>query len=101
MQGGANRIDVDPQGNAWTVNGAHEIWRYTGSGWVKMPGAALDIGIGSNGAVFVVGTAGDVYKWNGSSWDSRGGSNGVSITVSSQGVPIVVTSTHEVYVGQP
>lgn len=101
VQGGANRIDVDPQGNAWTVNGVHEIWRYNGSGWNKMPGAALDIGIGANGAVFVVGTAGDVYKWNGSTWDARGGSNATSITVSAQGVPIIVNASHEVFAGQP
>jgi hypothetical protein len=73
VPGAAVRIDVDPKGNAWVVNSAHQIFRWNGSGWDNIPGAASDIGIGAEGSVYVTGTNNAIYKWNGSAWTSLPG----------------------------
>lgn len=103
VAGGALRIDVDPQGNAWVVNAAGQIFRWTGSTWVNVPGLARDVGVGSTGAVFVAGADGIVYKWNAQTngWESRGSAKVTNITVNSTGAPVVVTADNEIYVGQP
>ena len=102
MPGGALRIDVDPQGNAWVVNDAGSVFRWTGSNWVGMPGKARDIGIGPEGSVFIVGVGnnGTVHKWNGSAWIQRdGGLN--EISVGPGGVPVGVNASKQIWMGYP
>jgi streptogramin lyase len=45
--GGAERIAVDPQGNAWVVNNSNNIFRHDGTKWVMTNGSARDIGVGA------------------------------------------------------
>lgn len=55
IPGGALRIDVGPDGNAWVVNDKGFTFRYTGTGWTRLPGPpARDIGVGANGTVWIV-----------------------------------------------
>jgi hypothetical protein len=35
--GAGLRIAVDPKGSPWLVNESHEIWRWDGMKWVRMP----------------------------------------------------------------
>ena len=42
IPGGAERIAVDPKGNAWVVNNAKAIFRYDGTKWITVNGAARD-----------------------------------------------------------
>ncbi len=100
MGGNGARIAVDPQGNAWMVQTADvggQIWRYTGSSWVKMTGgSAVDIGIGADGAVWLAGAGtgpggNRIYEWTGAGWEFMSG-HGVSISVSKEGIPWMVQS---------
>lgn len=63
IPGSALRIAVGGDGNAWVVNKYRSIYRYTGSGWVKTNGAALDI-CAHRGNVAVVGTNRRLYRRN-------------------------------------
>ena len=94
--GGALRIDVEPDGRPWVVNFDHEIYRLGNNGfWQRMPGLALDIGIGADGSVWVAYYEG-VYRWNGFSWDNYGGS-GSRIDVGPDGTPWVVGFSDRIY----
>jgi len=72
--GGAQRIAVDPAGNAWVVNGAGDIWKYMPTGWQQLAtGVARDIAIAPDGTVFILGTKAvpgglEVLKMTGSTW---------------------------------
>jgi len=93
-EGGAVRLDVDPQGNPWVVNGAGQILRAGASGWQQLPGLASDIGIGANGSVWVIGVTPapggfTIHRWNGREWDLVPG-GAVRIDVDPRGNPWVV-----------
>ncbi len=69
----AVRVEVDPNGNTWVINSAHQIFHFDGQEWQQLPGKATDIGIGANGSVWIVGademhSRNGVYSWNGTSW---------------------------------
>lgn len=99
MHGGAVRIDVDAQGNAWVVTDKNDVYRYTGSGWVPVPGIkARDIGVGADGSVFAVGTDDSVNKWTGNGWVKRDGRL-VDITVDAHGIPFGVSANKQIWMG--
>lgn len=98
VPGGGVRIDVDPQGNAWLVNDANQIWRWDGSRFVQVPGAARDVGIGADGSVFVVGPDDTVHKWNGGGWSKRDGLLR-AITVGADGTPFGVSADRKIWAG--
>ncbi|MDP1981618.1 MAG: hypothetical protein Q8K23_03670 [Sulfuritalea sp.] len=103
--GGAVRIDLDPQGNPWVVNDKDDIFRWTGSAWVGLPGKAKDIGIGADGTVWAIGAnkvpgGFGVYRWDAAKnvWlDMRGG--GVRIDVDASGKPWVVNDAGKIFFG--
>jgi hypothetical protein len=65
--------------------------------WVKMPGAALDIGAGANGSVWVIGTDQGIYRWNTAKrWDKISGSARY-IDVGPNGEAWVVNSGHQIF----
>lgn len=95
-EGGALRIDVEPDGRPWVVNFDHHIYRLGNDGfWQRMPGEALDIGIGADGSVWAASFEG-IYRWNGFSWDNFGGS-GSRIDVGPDGTPWVVGFSDRIY----
>ncbi|MBL7814155.1 MAG: hypothetical protein JNL70_04040 [Saprospiraceae bacterium] len=72
-QGGAIRLDVDPQGNAWCVNFDGLIFKWEGNDWKTLEGRGRDIGVGADGTVWCLGWdivpgGYSINKWNGSSW---------------------------------
>jgi hypothetical protein len=88
MPGAGTRIDVDDNGNAWVVNDQNNIYRWNGSAFDQIPGAARDIGAGG-GEAWVIGVnpapGGDtIYRWTGAAsgnpWQETGGA-GSQITL--------------------
>ena len=55
--GGAARIDVGPNGDAWVVMEDTSIRHWTSGGWETIVGHALDIGVGGDGSVWVIALA--------------------------------------------
>lgn len=103
--GGAERIDVDPQGTPWVVNSAGNILRLVRGAWEVLPGLARDIGIGANGSVWAIGVtpvAGGytIHRWNGSNWDLVPG-GAVRIDVDPRGNPWVVNDRGEIFRRNP
>ncbi len=95
-EGGALRIDVEPDGRPWVINFDHEIYRLGNDGfWQRMPGFALDIGIGADGSVWAAYYEG-IYRWNGLGWDNYGGS-GSRIDVGPDGTPWVVGFSDRIF----
>ncbi|MBP6809926.1 MAG: membrane dipeptidase [Saprospiraceae bacterium] len=85
VEGGAARIDVDPQGNAWVVNSDGLIYKWTGSFWQNIGGQGRDIGIGADGTVWLIGWnqvpgGYTIHRWNGSYWqDIPGGAAKIDV----------------------
>ena len=101
MKGGAEGIDVDPNGLAWVVTGVGEIYRHNGIAWEQVPGQARDVGIGANGAVWVIGAQAvqggyQILKWNNGNWQLVPG-GGTRIDVDAQGNPWVISSGGDVF----
>jgi hypothetical protein len=100
--GAAIRVDVDPLGRPWIINDYHEIWRQERSGgWVRLPGAAHDIGVGADGSVWVVGVKErgggyEIYKLGSYGWIRVEGS-GVRIDVDPEGRPWVINHDDQIY----
>jgi hypothetical protein len=100
VDGGAVRLDVDPQGRPWVVNAAGEILRRDRRDWQRLPGRGRDIGIGANGDVWLVGVesvpgGGPIFRWNGNDWEPMPG-GAVRIDVDPRGIPWVVNDRGEV-----
>jgi len=100
---GAVRLDVDAQGNAWTVNNKGAVQRYDGTKWVAVPGVtATDIGVGANGTVWSLGAAIDaagnyaIYRLNGTSWAKMSG-QAVRVDVDATGNAWVVNKAGDVF----
>lgn len=96
IEGQGMRIAVDPTGKPWIVNDKKEIYRYTGSGWERMPGEAVDIGIGSDGTVVISGgektdTGYQTLKWNADNkqWTVMAGLNSKNVSVDPDGEAFV------------
>lgn len=101
MPGAAVRIAVDPNGDAWAVNAANQIYKWAGSTWTAMPGLARDIGIGANGSVWRVTTTptGGGYTisvWTGTSWTGVAG-GAVRISVDPSGNPWITASDYTIW----
>lgn len=101
--GGAVRIDVDHEGNAWVISKNNDIWKWNGSKWVQIPGKARDIGIGADGSVWGVGMEEKgngyaVYRREGNSWVAVEGDGAVRIDVGPMGHAWVVQKNGDIYV---
>jgi hypothetical protein len=96
IAGSGTRISVAPDGSAWVVNAAGEIFHSNGDVFEPVPGSARDIAVGREGSVWVIGTDGGIYRWRRNQWESVEGS-GVAIAVDRSGEPWVVNATGEIY----
>ncbi|CCQ74378.1 tectonin domain-containing protein [Magnetospira sp. QH-2] len=56
IPGGAIRLDVDKNGNAWVINDQHKVYQYHGNRWHQKAGTASDITISDAGDIWVTGT---------------------------------------------
>jgi hypothetical protein len=103
VPGGAERIAVDPQGNAWVVNNSQTIFRFDGTKWVTVSGAARDIGVGANGTVWIIGNTAEAGGYSihrstdqGSTWTKVPGS-ALRITVDPVGNAWVVNNSNTIF----
>ena len=98
----AVRIDVDPKGNPWVVTSDHQILRWNGASWDRIPGAANDIGIGADGSVWIVGNdkvgAKDftIEHWVNNAWQKVPG-GAVRVDVDDKGNPWVLSSAGGIF----
>ncbi|PCI76356.1 MAG: hypothetical protein COB20_10835 [SAR86 cluster bacterium] len=95
VDGGALRIDVDPEGVPWIVNNSHSIYRWQDGAWQRMGGNARDIGIGADGTVWVT-SGGGTYRYDEGNWIGVRGS-GVRIDVDPNGIPWVLDHTNDIH----
>jgi len=42
------------------------IWKWVGSNWTQLPGAAIWASVGADGEIWCVNKTGSIYRWNGS-----------------------------------
>jgi streptogramin lyase len=103
VPGGAERIAVDPQGNAWLVNSTQTIFHFDGSKWATVAGAARDIGVGANGTVWIIGNNAEaggygIYRSTdqGTNWTKIPGS-AVRVSVDPQGNAWVVNKANNIF----
>lgn len=59
-----SRIDGTPDGKAWAIDAAGDIFRYTGAFWQRVPGKAKDVGVGADGSVWIVGADGSISRYS-------------------------------------
>jgi streptogramin lyase len=55
VRGSGVRVSAGPNGQAWVVNEASEIYRWNGGQFERVAGAALDVASNARGDVFVIG----------------------------------------------
>jgi hypothetical protein len=55
VRGSGVRVSAGVNGQAWVVNEAGEIYRWTGGGFERIPGSAVDVASNARGDVYVVG----------------------------------------------
>ena len=93
--GGARKIAVSPEGNAWVVNSVGSAWEWKNNVFESRGNiGATDIDVGADGSVIAVVDSGTrLKKWNGSTWDylmpTSAGFTYQGFTVSSDGTPYV------------
>ena len=98
--GGAVTIAVEPAGNPWITNSAHQSLHWTGKAWTAVAGGGTDISVSSNGAVWLIGTnsvAGGygIYHRVGNGWTAVAG-GAVSIAVDPAGNPWIINAQHQI-----
>jgi len=96
--GYGSRISVAPDGSAWVVNAAGEIYHSTGQDqFERVPGTAADIAVGRDGTVWIIGFDTSPYRWRGNRWERVEGSNATAIAVDRTGEPWIVSTSGDVY----
>jgi hypothetical protein len=63
---GMTYVAVGNAQNIWALNGSDQIFKWSGSGWVNVPGALRNISVGNDGTVVGVNSTGGIYRYNGS-----------------------------------
>lgn len=76
--GGAVRIDVDSQGQAWVVNAQNQIFRWMNERWVQVQGGARDITVGEDDVVWIAGNDGTPWRFDGQAQWLRGSGSGLA-----------------------
>lgn len=102
-EGHGTRIAVDPQGNAWVLDGDGSVKHWENGRWSEKPGRGTDIAVGANGDVWMVGWYADlfdtdfapknreVFRWTGLDWVEIDG-DAVRIAVAPDGTPWVINN---------
>jgi hypothetical protein len=84
MIGNALAIGANARGVLWAIGNApgtdHPIYRYNGTGWQLMPGAATRIAVAPDGNAWVVTSGMAVFRFNGSAWQQLpGGASDIAV----------------------
>ncbi len=70
--GAASQIAVDADGVAWVINTFNQVYRFNGSSWDLINGAAAK-SISYGDRLTVIGTDNQRYRWNGTTFVGEGG----------------------------
>ncbi|MFT3922338.1 MAG: hypothetical protein QM778_07370 [Myxococcales bacterium] len=99
IPGGATRIAVDPEGNAWIVNADGAIYTWFRSAWLNIPwDPVTDVGVGANGNVFVIRKSdGRPLLYNGAGAFKETVGTAVRISVGTDGYPWIVTPSGQLH----
>jgi hypothetical protein len=94
LPGGATDISVGANGAVWAIGTnptgpGFGIWRWTGSAWTPVPGAAVRIGVDPNGNPWVTNTRNQIYQWTGTAFVHRPG-GGTDISVGADGAVWII-----------
>lgn len=97
----ASQIAVTKENTPWYLTSGYGIYRPTGTTYVNVPGAAVDIGVGANNGVWVIGTNREgggygIYKWVETGWQKISGS-AVRIAVNPSGNAWVINIFDQVF----
>lgn len=69
-------VEISAKGSElWVINAAQNIYRWNGSNWKIMPGAAVRAAASPDGWTWVVNSVDHIYRWNviNSVWDRMPG----------------------------
>ncbi|HEX3099147.1 MAG TPA: tectonin domain-containing protein [Usitatibacter sp.] len=104
--GGATDIAAGADGSVWVIGndaqagGNYGIYRYTGSTWARMPGAAVRIAVDPQGKAWVINAQHQIFHWNGSNWDTNPG-QGLDIGVGASGDVWLIGTDHSIWKWDP
>lgn len=99
----ASDIGVGAEGSVWAVGsqpfdaGGFGIYRYTGTSWTQMPGAAVRIDVDPKGAAWVVNKLGEVFRWGGNAWVAVLGVKARDVGIGADGSVFVLGMDDRVY----
>lgn len=99
----ASDIGVGADGSVWAVGsqpfdaGGFGIYRYTGTSWTQMPGAAVRIDVDPKGNAWIVNKLGEVFRWGGSAWVAVLGVKARDVGIGADGSVFVLGVDDKVY----
>ena len=100
IEGGANRIDVTPDGNPWVLTDKGDVYGYDGVNWHYVKGVqGLDITVSNESMTFVVGLDKSIYALNKNkeiSWTEISGA-GLQISAGPLSQPWIVGSDNNIH----
>jgi hypothetical protein len=78
LPGAAHDVGIGADGSVWVIGndeqpGGFGIWRWNGSDWDGIDGAAVRIAVGPDGQPWVVNASGDIFQRAGGAWLPRPG----------------------------
>jgi len=101
--GGTSSSDIGVGGAVWSIGstpidaGGAGIYRYNGTGWTQMPGAAVRVDVDPKGAAWVVNKLGEVFRWGGNAWVAVLGVKARDVGIGADGSVFVLGVDDKVY----
>ena len=99
--GGAVRVAVDPNGNAWVINNSDQVFQWVGSWNYISAVSGKDVAISSNGTVFILQPTKIMSKRpSETTWSSIDGPSGktmLRIAADFNGYPYVITTENKLH----
>jgi hypothetical protein len=74
VPGRLKQISVGSASNVWGVNSAGDIYKWTGTSFIKMSGSFASVSVAADGTVWALQPDDSIRRWNGSSWMPSAGS---------------------------
>jgi len=100
IEGGASRIDVNPEGNPWVVTDIGDVFGYDGVNWHYVKGVlGRDITVSNENMTFVVGLNKSIYALKNTkdiTWTEISGA-GLEISAGPLSQPWIVGSENKIY----
>jgi hypothetical protein len=97
LPGAGRDIGVGGNGTTYVIgntakSGGYGIFKWTGSGWTEVGGAAVVVDVDPNGVPWVINSLQQIFRWNGSGWTQMPGA-GRDIGIGKDGSVYVLGNT--------